>query len=189
MDNKQKKQLLKSTYTALTMLSILALGWSVYLAVDKLINKSGFMWLDIVIISICALLLIFMLVDANKTKKLKNKYNLAKYLFFLVFNSVVGVIAGGFYFYYKNIEVARGYIFAICLIFAVEIICVLLLAIGMRVSVLSSKTTLKVDSTSETPNFDDELYLKKKLNELNRKLEIKKVQDKIDSVQKELDGE
>ncbi|MBO7527589.1 MAG: hypothetical protein J6T74_06840 [Clostridia bacterium] len=189
MDNKQKRKLLSSVYAALTIITVLAIGWVVYLATDKLLNKSGIMWLDIAVVSVCGLLLLFLLIDTYKTRRHKNKYKLAKYLFFIVFNSLIAVIVGGFVFYYQDIAISRGYIFAICLIFAVEMICIILFIIGLNISKLSSNTTITIDSTSQAPNFDDELYLKKKLNELNRKLEIKKVQEKIDSVQKELDGE
>ena len=40
---------------------------------------------------------------------------------------------------------------------------------------------------ADTPNFNDEILLKKRLDELNRKLEIKKIQDQIDEVEKKLD--
>ena len=58
MDNKQKKKLLGSVYGALTLVAVLALGWVVYLAVDKILNKTGKLWIDAVIIAISALLLI-----------------------------------------------------------------------------------------------------------------------------------
>lgn len=188
MDTKQRKKLLNSTYKALSLISFLSLGWVVYLAIDKIVGKSGILWLDITLICVCGLVLMFLALDANKTRRLKNKYGTAKYLFFIVFNTLVGIIAGGFVFYYKNIDIKTGYIFAICLVFAVEIICILIFTIGLRLSRLSQNTNVSIDSNSRTPNYDDELYLKKKLNELNRKLEMKKVQEKIDRVQKELDN-
>ena len=51
MDNKQKKKLLGSVYGALTLVAVLALGWVVYLAVDKILNKTGKLWIDAVIIA------------------------------------------------------------------------------------------------------------------------------------------
>ena len=44
-----------------------------------------------------------------------------------------------------------------------------------------------IDDLSEVPNYNDEIMLKKKLDELNRKLEMKKVTDEIEAKQKELE--
>ena len=51
---------------------------------------------------------------------------------------------------------------------------------------LNANTTLTINSVSEVPNYDDELMLKKKRDELNRKLEMKKVAEEIESMKKEL---
>ena len=59
--------------------------------------------------------------------------------------------------------------------------------VGLKLTGLSRRTTITLDSTSPAPNFDDEIQLKKRLDTLNRKLEIKKLQDQIDDVEKKLD--
>lgn len=52
---------------------------------------------------------------------------------------------------------------------------------------LNNKNTFSIDSVSDMPNFDDELMLKKKLEELNKKLYVKQIQDEISKKEKELD--
>ena len=62
----------------------------------------------------------------------------------------------------------------------------LMLFVGLSLIKLYKNTTLTIDSVSEVPNYDDELMLKKKRDELNRKLEMKKVAEEIESMKKEL---
>lgn len=188
MDNKQKKKILNATYRSLLFLVLLSIGWTLYLAIDKIVNKtSSIFWLDVTLIVVSSFVLIFLISDCSKTKNMKNKFGLAKYLFFITFNSIIGVIVGAFVFYYKQLSITNGYLFAVCLIIVAELTCIIIFSLGLKLSKLYQNITINIDSTSETPNFDDELMLKKKLDALNRKLEIKKVQEKIDNIQKELD--
>lgn len=188
MDFKQKKQILVAVYRAIIFLSALSIGWILYLTIDKIANNtSSILWMDITLPVISSLLLLFMLLDIDKTRHIKNKFGIAQYLFFIIFNSIIALIVGAFVFYYKNIDISAGYLFAICLIFAIEMMCVMILFIGLKLSKLYKNLTVTIDSESETPNFDDELALKKKLNDINRKLEMKKVQEEIANKQRELD--
>ena len=56
-----------------------------------------------------------------------------------------------------------------------------------NLSKLNKSTTVTLDSTSEVPNFDDEVMLKKRLDEAARKLEMKKIQEQIEATEKKLD--
>lgn len=188
MDNKQKKKILKTIYKTLLLFILLSVGWTCYLAIDKLIaKKSAILWLDIALIVVCALIVIFALAELSKTKHIKNKFGLAKYLYAITFLSFVGVIVLGFVFYYTELTVQNGYLFAIALILASEVLSVVMFIVGLKLAKLYSNTTITIDSTAEVPNYDDELLMKKKLDEMTRKLEMKRVQEKIDAIQKELD--
>lgn len=188
MDNKQKKKILKTTYKTLLLFILLSVGWVCYLAIDKLIAKnSAIMWLDIALIVIGALIVIFAFAELNKTKHIKNKYKLSKYLYVITFLSFVGVIVIGFVFYYTDLTIQFGYLFAIALILASEVLSIVMFIVGLKLSKLYSNTTITIDSTAEVPNYDDELLMKKKLDEMTRKLEMKRVQERIDAIQKELD--
>ena len=151
MDNKQKKHILSAVYRAITFLSLAALGWVLYLAIDKLVrNTSGDMWFDITLIAVSGLILIFMIFDAYKTRHIKNKYNLAKYLFFINFNSIVAIIVGAFvFYYYRSFTVTSEYIFAVCLLLAVEIMCIIIMCIGLTLSKLYNNTTVSVNLDSK----------------------------------------
>ena len=64
----------------------------------------------------------------------------------------------------------------------------IIFATGLKLSKLKKNNTITIDSIAETPNYDDELMLKKKLNELNRKLEMQKVQEEIAQKEEMLDN-
>lgn len=188
MDNKQKKKILKTIYKTLLLFILLSVGWVCYLAIDKLANqKSAIMWLDIALIVAGALIVIFAFAELSKTKHIKNKFGLSKFLYAITFLSFVGVIVIGFVFYYNELTIQFGYLFAITLILASEILSIIMFIVGLKLSKLYQNTTITIDSTTEVPNYDDELMMKKKLDEMTRKLEMKKVQEKIDAIQKELD--
>ena len=145
------------------------------------------LWLDIALLIIGLFVVVYVFIELNKTKHIKNKFSLSKYLYLITFLSFVGTIVVGFVFYYKNLPIQFGYLFAIALILASEVLSVIVFIIGLKLSKLYQNTTITIDSTVDVPNYDDEIMLKKKLDEMTRKLEMKKVQEKIDAIQKELD--
>lgn len=191
MDNKQKRKLLSSIYRTITFFSFLALGLTIYLAIDKIVKSAGnVFWLDITIISACGLLLIYLLVDNITTKKLKNKYGVAKFFYMLFLLTFMAGIALAVYCYLQKVDVLAyvSYALPLGLMFIVELVLIVNFTLGLYLTKLNRNSTIIVDSTSEVPNFDDEVILKKKLNELNRKLEMKKIQDQIDKVEKDLES-
>ena len=190
MDNKQKRKLFSSIYRTITFFSFLALALTMYLAIDK-ISKGGnnVFWLDVTIISTCGLLLIYLFVDNVTTKKVANKYGVAKFMYLLFLLTFMAGIVLAVYCYLKKVDVLAyvSYALPLGLVFVVELVFIVNFSIGLYLTKLNRNSTIIVDSTSEVPNFDDEVLLKKKLNELNRKLEMKKIQDEIDKVEKKLE--
>ena len=136
-----------------------------------------------------SILCIYILLDNIYTAKLKNKYNLSRLYFFLFFLSIISLIALGLYCYFTktNITAYISYALPLGLIFLTELVLVINLILGLVISKLNKNTTITLDSVSETPNFDDEVMMKKKLDELNRKLSMKKIQEQIDDIEKQLD--
>ena len=88
--------------------------------------------------------------------------------------------------YYKGYTLSTGYYLTISILLLEELFVMLMLFVGLSLIKLYKNTTLTIDSVSEVPNYDDELMLKKKRDELNRKLEMKKVAEEIESMKKEL---
>ena len=190
MDNKQKRKLFSSIYRTITFFSFLALALTMYLAIDK-ISKGGdnVFWLDVTIISVCGLLLLYLFIDNVTTKKVANKYGVAKMLYTLFLLSFMAGIVLAVYCYLQKVDVLAyvSYALPLGLMFIVELVFIVNFTIGLYLTKLNRNSTIIVDSTSEVPNFDDEVLLKKKLNELNRKLEMKKIQDQIDQAEKKLE--
>ncbi len=190
MDNGQKRKLLSLVYKTILFFSLIAIGCTIYLCIDKIISKSNnVMWLDATLIVISCLLFIFILSDFVATKKLYNKYYIAilYYIFFVL--CFLSLIALGIYCYKAQIDFTLyvSYVLPLGLIFATQIILIVNFVLGLIISKLYRNNTITIDSVSDTPNFDDEVLLKKKLDELNRKLSMKKIQDEINRVEKELD--
>ena len=127
--------------------------------------------------------------DMLKTCRKKNKYGLSKFVYFLILLTVVGIISLMIVSSKLNLVVSQNTKYAILILVISEAFIIYAFVLGLKLTLLGKNKAITIDSNSKTPDFDDELMLKKKLDELNRKLEIKKVQDKIDEVQKELDGE
>ncbi len=190
MENKQKRKLISAIYKTIILFSVIAIGLVIYLEIDKVAtNANSVLWLDIVLLSLSALLLLFVVFDSRTTRKLKNKYSLGKFLFFLVFVTVVSIIVLAVYCYYTKIELTPyiSYILPISILVACELLFIINFILGINLSKLYKNTTITLDSMADTPNFNDELLLKKRLDELNRKLEMKKIQDQIDEAERKLD--
>ena len=190
MENKQKRKLISLVYRTIILFSILVLGLTIYLEIDKLnIKTNSVLWLDISILSMVFLILLYIVSDVSTTKRLKNKYRLGQFLFFIIFNTIVALVVLAVYYYYKPIIFSNytSYILPISLVFGCELILIINFLLGLSLTKLYKNTSITLDSMADTPNFNDELLLKKRLDELNRKLEMKKIQDQIDSVEKKLD--
>lgn len=188
MDNKQKKKIFKAIHKVATLLILVSIAFSVYLLGNELyVNKYAYNWLNISLIVVNGIFAFTLLYDSFLTKKHKNKYGLAKFNFFIVLVSIIGVMAIFGLTYFEKIVITEVNILAIKL-FAINVIAVIFnFYIGLKLSKLYSNTTITIDSISEVPNYDDELALKKKLDDLNRKLEIQKVQQEIKRAEEELD--
>lgn len=190
MENKQKRKLLTSIYKTINLFSLVALALVLYLEIDKLSKgNNNILWLDVTLIVMTGFLLLYMLADNISTRKLTNKYKIAKFFYFLFFNTVVGLIVLSVCCYFMNVDIFAYIYYALPLglIFVTELVLIINFILGISVTKLRKNSTITLDSMSDTPNFNDEVMLKKRLDELNRKLAMKKIQDEIDKVQKELD--
>lgn len=186
MDNKQKKKLFKLTYLTLFVFVLALSAIGVYFVVQNILSNNN-TYVHYAIIGCYAFLLMCLVVDFIKTDKLKNKYGVGKLLLFVF--AITGILTITLYivFYIKNLELLTSTTIAIALFYICEVLTLFAFVLGLGLIKLYSNTTITIDSTSETPNYDDELMLKKKLDNLNRKLEMKKVQEQINEIEKELD--
>lgn len=191
MDNKQKRIMLSLIYKTMLIISIICMLVSIFLCAKKLYQNDAFsvMWLDITLISLACILIILSLCDIITTKKLDGKFTLAKCYYMVILLTFIATICLGIYVWMSEINFVDylSYILPIGLILGVEIFQIICFIIGMKLTGLNRKTSIVIDSSSPAPNIDDEIELKKKLDNLNRKLEIKKLQDQIDDVEKKLD--
>ena len=188
MDNKQKRKLFKFIYRTISLLLLVSIAFAIYLSAKTIqTNTATYTWLDVSIISIHVVWLIILLCDNIKTSRLKNKYNLAKFICLVTLVSVIGLASLFGLNYFNKIILASTNVLSLVFFVLNGIFIIINFNVGLKVSKLYQNTTITIDSVVETPNYDDELLLKKKLNELNRKLEIKKVQEKIDQITQELD--
>lgn len=189
MDNKQKRQIMSALYKAFALFAILAIGWVAYFSIDALVKEQGYLWLNITLLAVAFLLLTNYFANVGKVKKIKNFFGVSKFLFFLAFMTFVGAVAGIFVVYYLNYAISFGYYLTIGVLLVGEVFVILMLIVGLQLTKLFKNTTITIDEVSEVPNYDDELMLKKKLDELNRKLEMKKVSEQIEAVKKQLGEE
>lgn len=184
MDVKQKKSILSATFKSFALFAILAIGWVAYFGVDALIKNIGIFWLNITLLAVDFFVLISYFSIIDKMKKLKNLYSSAKLLFFVLFLTFLGIIAGIFTMYYTGYTISVDYYLTIAICIFAEVLLLFMFFTALTLIKLHKNTTIAIDSTTEVPNYDDELMLKKQRNELNRKLEMKKVSDEIDDMKK-----
>lgn len=184
MDIKQKKSILSATFKAFALFAILSIGWVAYFGVYSLIKNLGIFWLNIALLAVDLFILISYFSLIAKMKKLKNLYSSAKLLFFVLFATFSGIVAGIFTMYYTGFIVPIDYYLTIAICVFAEILLLFMFFTALSLIKLHKNTTIIIDSTTEVPNYDDELMLKKQRNELNRKLEMKKVSDEIDEMKK-----
>lgn len=186
MDIKQKRSILSAVFKAFALFTIIAVGWVGYYTINALVKNEGILWLNITILVLQFFVILCYLVMIKKTKKLKNLFGNAKFLFLIIFMTFTGIVTGIFLMYYKGYTLSTGYYLTISILLLEELFVILMLFVGLSLIKLYKNTTLTIDSVSEVPNYDDELMLKKKRDELNRKLEMKKVAEEIESMKKEL---
>lgn len=196
MEKVQKRKLLTKIYRTIYLLCFALLAVIVYLCLEpvleilKLNLVSNNLYIASSVIGVFAILsLLFMLIDMHKTKKLHNKHKLALFGY-VIFTFTFILVVGSLVFAHFNSDVLAVmliYRLAIGLVVVLQSLLILNFVIGITLSKLQKSTTVSVDSTSKIPNFDDEIALRKKLNELNRKAEMKKVQEKIENIEKSLD--
>ncbi len=190
MDNKQKRVLLSLIYRTMIVITFICLVTAIFLSARRLYLQTSIVtWLDITLTTVASILLLLTLCDIVTTKKLDGKYTLAKCYYIMILLTFLATIALGVYVAMSDITFVDylSYVLPIGLILGVEVFQVIYFVVGLKLTGLSRRTTITLDSTSPAPNFDDEIQLKKRLDTLNRKLEIKKLQDQIDDVEKKLD--
>ncbi len=190
MDNKQKRTLLSLLYRTMLIISILCLFVTIFLCSQRIYkNVDSVMWLDITLICLSCVLFILCISDIVTTKKLDGKYALAKFYYTVILLTFISVITLSIYVWMADIEIVNyiSYFLPIGLLIGAEIVQILSFITGLKLTGLSRRTTITLDSSSPAPNFDDEIELKKKLDALNRKLAIKKLQDEINDAEKKLD--
>ncbi len=187
MDNKQMKKLFKAIYKT-TMVLVLALAvLGIYFASMLTNTILEYDIIGAVSIIILLLLILSCLLDARKTSKIKNKYTVYLVTYITILLSIIFQAVAIASFVVINLAITFNIVVTFVIILCTELILVFGFVIGSKLSKLYQNLTITIDSTSETPNYNDELILKKELDELNRKLEIKKVQEQIDKVRQELD--
>lgn len=191
MNQQQKRNLSFLIYRTIIVINICCLLVNVLLCARKLYLNNAFSltWLDITLISLSCILFILTLFDIITTRKLDGKFTLAKCLYIVILLTFTAIIALGIYVWVTDIDIVNylWYILPIGLILGVEIFQIIGFLIGIKLIMLNRKTTVVIDPTSPAPNFDDEIELKKKLDALNRKLSIKKLQDQINDIERKLD--
>lgn len=186
MDSKQKRKILISVYKSFALFALLSIGWIIYFSINELIKKEGMIWMNITLLSMAVLLFICFIVNLTKIKKIKNMFVLSKFILYLTFITFLGIIAGIFYMYYTAFVLDLGYYLTIGTLILSELFSISMIIVGVQLLKLFKNTTITIDELSQTPNYDDELLMKKQLDELNRKLEMKKVSEQIESLKKEL---
>lgn len=187
MDNKQMKKLFKAIYktTIVFVLTLAIIG--IYFASLLTNTILEYKIVGVVCIIILSLLIMCCLLDARKTSKILNKYSTYLLTYLTIMLSIIFEVITIVSFVVINLEITFNIVFAFATILGAELVLIFGFVIGNRLSKLYQNLTITIDSASETPNYNDELMLKKELDELNRKLEIKKVQEQIDKVRQELD--
>lgn len=190
MDSKQKRKIYTLLHNTFSFCIILSLGVITFFCIDKLLtNVNSVLWLNICLMIIAFIIFMLTIKDIISTKKLKNKYSLMIGLYLLFIFVFISYITLSIYLYVSKVNIQNYLTYLIPIILIV--LCIVLMIINLFISLSLYKfiknITVTLDSSSETPNFNDEVLLKKKLDELNRKLSIKKIQEKIDEVEKELD--
>lgn len=187
MDNKQKKRILVSIYKATLFFAFCAIVWTGYFAINNFINNVGnLLWLDVVLLSVAFLLLIEISLNASKAKKLKNLFSLSKFLFGLAFLIVTGIIVGAFFLYYTNTLLSFGYFLTLGLVIFALALAIFAFIVSLKLAKLHKGTSVYIEADAPAPNYDDELMLKKKLDELQRKREMQKVVNEIEAIKNEL---
>lgn len=187
MDNKQKKKIISLLLKNVSFLTIVAIVFSYYLSIKNCIVGGNILWLDIVILSIQAINFVTLLVLLVKVKHLKNLYNTCKTTCLFLVIVTFGIIVGLATINIENFVLNFWYYFSASLTLITQILCLVAIYLGYKVIVHSKNSTIIIDSESKVPNYDDELMLKKQLDELNRKMEMKKVTDEIENLKKQLD--
>ena len=188
MDNKQKRRFFKLLFKIVNITLIIIIGFSLYLSINAIHQGlTSYIWFDVLMIFINFVLAFLLLLNARLTQKIKNKYILAIFSIYLI--SAITIVFGTIWAfkYFGNISLSVINLLTIKFLIINVIGYIISFSVGLKLSKLNQNTTITIDSVSETPNYDDELLLKKKLDELNRKLEIKKVQEQIARVESELD--
>lgn len=189
MDIKQKRSILSAVFKAFALFTLLEIGWVCYYSINAIVKNEGILWLNITMLALEFLIIVYFLVLEKKLKKLKNLYGIAKYLFFILFITISGIIAGIFYMYYIGYTLNLGYYLTLGILLLEELFITFMFFTSLSLIKLYKNTTITIDNTSEVPNYDDELMLKKKRDELNRKLEMRKVTEEIEAMKKELGEE
>ncbi len=189
MDNKQKKQILKLIYKTIILLIFICAGFTIYFGVALQQMEYKYSFVGIIFIVLACLTIISALFDSYQTTNIKNKFNLSLFTYTLMIMSLVVSTITTAAIVASNAEISGLYTASLVLLLTSQILLIVNIIVGLKLSKLVLNTTITIDSTSETPNYNDELILKKKLDELERKLEMKRVQEKIDKVQKELDND
>lgn len=189
MDNKQKRKLCNLIYKTIGLLLFICNIFSIYVSANAIYtNQSINKWLDISLIIIQTVFIFVLLYNSFKINHLKNVYNICMVAYFTMLVSFIGVGVVWALSYFNQIAFNAVNILTLVLLIICAVGLAFELFLGLKLLKLFKNLTISIDSVAETPNYDDELMLKKKLDELNRKLEIKKVQEKIDSIEKELDN-
>ncbi len=190
MDIKQKRKIYSLIHNTFSVFILISIACIIYFCIDKIIsNTNSLMWLNIVLLILCFIIFTLTVKDIILTKNMKNKYSLMISIYLLFVVVFVGYIILFLYCYISKFDIQNyiSYLIPLLLVLFCIISLIINLFIGFSLSKFIKNISVTLDSSSDTPSFNDEVLLKKKLDELNRKLSIKKIQQKIDEVEKQLD--
>mgnify|MGYP005771946809 CR=1 FL=1 len=191
MDNKQKRMLLSLIYRTLLFISLISIAIVIFLSIKNLItsDNQAIFWLDIVMLCISIMMFLLIIIDIVTTRKFRNKYILAKFYYTITLLTFVGLIALALYVWMSEVNYLDyiSYLLPIGLIVGAQIFGIIAFIVGLKITGLNRKNIIVLDENSPAPNFDDEIELKKRLDSLNRKLSIKKLQEQIQEAEKKLD--
>lgn len=190
MSNIQKRKLLTFINKTTSVLCFIAILCAMYCNIDMIVsNLYDIIWFNIVLIVITAVVLMFLFSNMNSIKNFKNSYITATLYYCFVIFCCLAIFCLGLYIYIQQIELINyiSLLTPILFVILAQLLQLINIIISFYLIKLNNKNTFSIDSVSDMPNFDDELMLKKKLEELNKKLYVKQIQDEISKKEKELD--
>ena len=190
MSNIQKRKLLTFINKTTSVLCFIAILCAMYCNIDMIVsNLYDIIWFNIVLIVVTAVVLMFLFSNMNSIKNFKSSYITATLYYCFVIFCCLAIFCLGLYIYIQQIELINYISLLVPILFVIlaQLLQLINIIISFYLIKLNNKNTFSIDSVSDMPNFDDELIIKKKIEEIKKKLYDKQIQYKIKKKEKELD--